>query len=321
MSSYTFENQGTSTYLVYTVGPEEQLDTTTLGMLTGNKIPGIANTIFSQLDTQSFIKINVSAKIPLNQFFSGTVNKKKLVGVFSGILDAMVNAEDYMIDSNSLLLDQEKIFVDVSTCETSLICLPILPAEEQPSLMQFFKNIMFNTQFDQTENGDYVAKIMNKLNNPAAFSVEDFRNTLNGLNAAPAQPAAPRQQPAAAPAPARQAPQPPMQQAPVQQPSIQQPVAPRPAMQQPMAAPAQNQGFAQPVPPQPQARPAAPMQMPVQQPVQQPAQQAQNDGEKMSLFYLMRHYTKENAEIYKSQNAGKNADKGAGKTKEKPGKE
>ena len=27
----------------------------------------------------------------------------------------------------------------------------------------FFKNIMFSTHFDQTENGDYIAKIINFL--------------------------------------------------------------------------------------------------------------------------------------------------------------
>ena len=38
MSKFYFENQGNGTYLVYPVGPDEQVDALTLGMLTNNSI-------------------------------------------------------------------------------------------------------------------------------------------------------------------------------------------------------------------------------------------------------------------------------------------
>ena len=75
--NFTFETQGTNTYLVYQVGDEDRIDSMSLGMLTNNKIPGLASTIFTQMDMTKYVKFNVSAKISVKQFFNGPVNKKR----------------------------------------------------------------------------------------------------------------------------------------------------------------------------------------------------------------------------------------------------
>ena len=103
--NFSFENQGTHTYLVYTVGEDDVIDSMSLGMLTNNKINGLAHTLFTQMDATKYVKYDVSAKISVKQFFAGRVNKKRLIGVFNGIVDAMLSAEDYMIDVNSILLE------------------------------------------------------------------------------------------------------------------------------------------------------------------------------------------------------------------------
>lgn len=182
MDKFYFENQGTNTYLVYKVKPEDSLDTLSLGMITNNKINGLATTLFTQMNTTKYIKYDVSAKISVKQFFAGIVNKKRLIGVFSGIVNALTSAEDYMIDANSVVLDLNYIFADVSTCNTVLVCLPVVGVNNTINdLGAFFKNIMFNTQFDQTENCDYVARIINYLNSSPVFSLEEFKKLLNSI--------------------------------------------------------------------------------------------------------------------------------------------
>ena len=139
--NFSYENQGTSTFLVYTLSPEETIDTMSLGMLSNNTIPGLASTLFTQMDATKYIKYNVSTKIPVRQFFTGPVNKKRLLGVFMGIISAFQSAEEYMIDENSIVLDLDYIFVNVSTCETISICLPVEGAFAQKGLGVFFKEI------------------------------------------------------------------------------------------------------------------------------------------------------------------------------------
>lgn len=292
--NFSFENQGTHTYLVYTVAEDDAVDSMSLGMLTNNKIHGLAHTLFMQMDATKFIKYDVSAKISVKQFFTGPVNKKRLIGVFNGIVDAMLSAEDYMIDINSILLDQDYIFADVSTCETVLICLPIISDDlSSRDLGAFFKNIMFTTQFDQTENCDHVAKIMNYLNSSPVFSLSDFKNLLDTLGGA------------AAPVPVQQ---PVVQKAPVQQP-IQpvQPIPVQPMPVQPVQPVQQKVPVQQPVQPKPVVQAPVSQPKPQPQPVQPTPVQQGTPVKKVTMMDLLMHYSKENAELYKQQKAAKNA--------------
>lgn len=320
MMTFTFETQGTNTYLVYTVRPEDEVDPMSLGMLTNNKIGGLAPTQFSQMDKDKFIKYNVSAKISAEQLFTGPVNKKRLLGVFNGIIDAMMSAEDYMLDPNSLLLDMEHIFVDVSSCETLMICLPVMNADHNnPDLSAFLKNIMFTAQFDQTENCDHITRILNFLNKAQTVSLHEFKKVLEELEkpvgaapaARPAVPVQPAPKPATPkPAPAPAAPVTPA--APVQP----APVTPKPAP----AAPAVP--TPKPAVPTPKPAPATPrMAVPGGGPatpygrVPQPAGGAKaapaaQPEQEISWFYLMQHYNKENAALYKAQQEAKKNQKG-----------
>jgi len=277
---FSYETQGTNTYLVYKIAEDDVIDSMSLGMLTNNKIAGLAASSFTQMDSTKYIKYNVSSKIPVKQFFSGPVNKKRLIGVFTGIVDAMISSEDYMIDANSIILDLEYIFADVSTCETVLICLPIENHnKESVNLSLFFKNIMFSTQFDQTENCDHVAKIMNYLNSTPVFSLQDFRSILEKIKAENAEPnsakvSTPRQTTSSA--------------------TNNQPSVPVNKPVQPVAP------TVKPIQTQPRVEPK----VQPKETVPSTTEPAKSE-KKISMFDLLMHYNKENAELYKSQKAAK----------------
>lgn len=181
--SFTYENQGNNTYLVYKIGASDNVDTMSLGMITNNKIDGIVPTLFTQSDTDRFIKYNISAKVSAKEFLSGVVNKKRLLGVFISVLKAIKSTEEYMIDARSLLIDLEHIYVDVSKCDAMLVCLPLVRQNESVNIPMFFKQIMFSAQFDQNENCDYVAQIINYLNSTPVFSVDAFEKLLMDIDA------------------------------------------------------------------------------------------------------------------------------------------
>lgn len=301
MYSFTYENNGSTTYLVYQVQPNEEMDTMTLGMLTNNKIIGLAPAVFTQMDSQKFIKYNVSSKISVKQFFEGQVNKKRLVGVFKGIVNAILSAEDYMIDVNSLILDLNCIFSDVSSCKTVLICLPIYRQGENSDLLSFFKNIMFSTQFDQTENCDYVAKIINYLNSTSIFSVSDFKKILDNISSNTTVPTKSNKSDdglngqsnnlTVSTTQKRVQQQVTVPQTPINQPPVTQ------SVQQKSAVVPNSGAFKQ----TPNVTP--------QRAYTPPVEPKANDGERISFMYLMQHYNKENAAKYKAQKATKKAKK------------
>ena len=300
MKDLYYENQGTTTYLVYKIKENDQIDTMTLGMLTNNRIPGLVPTTFTQMDKDKYIKFNVSAKVSASQFLSGTVKRKQLLGMFRGITEAMAAAEDYMLDKNDILLNADYIFADVSTCESLLICLPVKAsdggsplaamAEKKEEPVEFFRNIMFTTRFDQTEDCGYVAGIMNYLNTTSVPDMRDMKQMLEGLD--------------------RQTTGTPL----------------TPVQGQMMAQPG-GQSYSQPT--QDMAAVGNVVPMPAGKPVQNPtgtvspkkAKSAAKKAEKsnqekqpespadnapeMTFMYLMQHYSKENKAIYDAQKEAK----------------
>lgn len=266
---FSYENQGANTYLVYEIKEGDSIDTLSLGMLTNNSIPGLTRALFTQMDEKRYIKYNVSAKVSMQQFFGGVVNRKRLLGVFSGITEGFLSAEDYMIDTSSIVLDPEYIFADVTTCAAALICLPIANAEgKEPDLGAFFKSVVVNAQTDPTEDSDHVAKILNFLNSSSVFSLPGFKKLLDDLRNEPSAPTVTVE----------------VKKIPNGQPSVGAPAVPPVQKTAPVHVP----------PAQPIITPAVPPAVP--QPPQQQTQESPK--EEMSLLHLLTHYSKENKALY-----------------------
>lgn len=331
MNDFTYENQGTNTYLVYKVEDTSEIDEMSLGMLTNNHIPGLCNMLYNQLDTTGFLKYNVSAKLPVSQALSGVVNRNRFVGVLRGIADSMLAVDDYMLDATCILYDLDNMFMEVATGETELVYLPLHKVDfEQPDLLQYLKTTMFNLQFDQAENTEYVGRVLSYLNGATVFNPQEFKQLLDEIDgtAVPqATKSAPHAKPApqpAAPAPApTPAPQYTQNSAPVSQFTMNQQVTHPSKRLTPNPAPAPA-----PQPATPAPKPAAPKApKAAKEPVnvgfsipgggsvpaapEAPAADAvaTNGDDEISLFYLLQHYNKDNAAKYKAQKAAKKAKK------------
>lgn len=321
--NFTYENQGTFTYLVYKINETDVVDSMSLGMMTNNDIKGFAPTIFTQMDTEKFLKYNVSSKVSASQFFDGVVNRKRLLGVFSGVVNGMLLAEEYMLDVKTILFDLDYIFMDVSTCEAILICVPIEQTENiDVDLKTFFRNIMFNTQFDQTENCDYVAKIISYLNGNTIFSLMDFKKVIDdellqntGTETHSVQPNVTHHV-----SPPTQSSAPIQSNTPVQ-PSVtakhvtSNHVSMQSSMPTQPSAPISSNQSAQP-------SVAIPPHALSQQNMAVPNGGEESSEDKISLFYLLQHYNKDNAAVYKAQKGDKKVkEKKEKKEKIKPEKE
>ena len=298
MYQFTYENQGEKSFLVYSVQPSDIIDSVNMGMMSNNKIPGIAPAGFTQMNADRFVKYDISSRIAVAELLSRPVKKKCFLSIFSGIAEGVLSAQDYMLDPAALVLDPAYIYSDVSGENLQMICLPVAVNAPQPDLHAFFKNIVFNIQCDPAESGDYFIRIVNYLNTET-FSLQSFKKLLKSLSApAPAQPApaAPASRPAAAPRPA----------VPGQAP---QPAAPAPGAQRP--APVQQKAAARPAPAQPRPaakpQPAAPASGKPVSPVPAGNPAAQPAEKEISLFGLLRHYDKETAAAYKAQQSAKKA--------------
>lgn len=298
--NFNYENQGSSSFLTYKLKENDVLDAFNYGMIANNKINNIIPSIFSQINEDKFLKYNVSAKVSLSQYFEGFVNKKQVVSVFKSIASAVMDSEEYMIDSSMFVLDPNYIFVDVSTAQAYIICFPIVGKQSNSGLYDFYKNLIFTTSYDQTEDTDYVAKIISFLNSNGNFSVSEFKKMLTSLDGTQVlRHATPT--PVAAPQPTDKA------EKALKQPIIKKqqaaPLFSQPPLQKPepqlktVPQPPQNNSGNAPIKGQFEITSDANV-----SPQAKPNKTNKNDNEKkMSFMYLLNHFSKENLEIYKSQ--------------------
>lgn len=185
--NFTYENQGAITYLVCALEPTEQLDSLTLGMLTNNHIAGFAPVLYTEMNGQRYLKYNISAKVTADQFFAGSMNKQRALTAFQNILNAICSADDYMIDLNSFLVDSEHIYLNVSSCETAIICVPVISEKDiNAEVAALFKKIMFSTQFDNSEDVSYITQLITYINSGASFTVYGLKDLVFKLQSSAA---------------------------------------------------------------------------------------------------------------------------------------
>ena len=264
---FSIETQGSNTHLTYRVGAEDTLDSLSLGMVSNNSIKGIAPILFTQVDEEKYLKYNITAKIPLRRFLSGIVGKARFLSVMSGIVEAFLTAEDYMIEASLFVLDPDFIYVDVTSGEPKLICLPISDnARAASTLSSFLKGLIFDVQYDKNDDNDYVAILINALNDMETFSPLDFYKVVKELIQTP-QKAAP-------------------------------PVVP-PSVPSPACVPVS----ASPFPPAPAHTPSPVPLPPPPQPTATKSSEASalEDEKRITMFGLLMHYNKANKETYKAQ--------------------
>lgn len=179
---FTIENQGVNAYLVYEAQPHSVIDNISLGMISNNKINGVLSALYTQMDESRYLKYNVSSKIPVSTIFKDKISKQRLLAVLSGICEAIMSAEEYMIDQSLFVLDLNYIYIDGHSNEVEMVCLPVENALQQFNLQDFIRQIVCSAQVDFSENCEYIAKLISFLNSAQVFSLSEFRSFVDSLN-------------------------------------------------------------------------------------------------------------------------------------------
>ena len=182
MKDLLTEINGENTYLIYEIAVNESLDTVIVGMMEHNKMSGILPMTIVQLNQTKYLKYDITSKVQMSELFSGNVKKEMVVKCFLSIMNTLINAEDYMLNLEDFLIDMEHIYVSLGKYETELVCLPITDKTKTDAvkLELFVKNIIFSAKYDQTENCDYVAKIISFLNSQP-FAINKFKEVLEEI--------------------------------------------------------------------------------------------------------------------------------------------
>lgn len=182
MGTFTCEKQGANTILVYSLDMNENIDTLAAGMVANNRIEGILSPGFVQNNMMRQLKYNISSKITLKKYFSGTVKKKQVIGIFRSLTEIFIQAEKFLLGEESFLLDWEHIYVNASSADAYLLCFPIEKEErERISYYELIHKMIYQLKFDESENCVYVATLINFINKKESFTFRSFLETLRKI--------------------------------------------------------------------------------------------------------------------------------------------
>lgn len=189
MGSFKIEEKAERRFLVYQLSEGDEIDKTCFGMISNNRIPGIAQASFTQIEDERLIKFDIGDCIPLDSFLEKPVSQAQVLAIFRNIMTALDYSETYMLEDDRFFFDPAKVFIDKKTLGICLICLPVQAAEDTGSLYNLCMDILRLVKLPANDNGTTVAKIKRFLSDADAFSKKKFKFFLSGSREAPAAPA------------------------------------------------------------------------------------------------------------------------------------
>jgi len=179
---FSKEVVGSNVNLIYKATKHDSIDAISLRMLVNNQIKGISQLTHTQKDNEDYFTFDISHKSTIRDLFESPIEKKKLLDVLTGILTVISSAEEYILESSRFVFDLDYIFINVSTFETQMIYLPVDTYKKtEAEIVEFFKNLLINVNFNPLENYYYIAQIMIFLNTQTVYLPQDFNTMLKEM--------------------------------------------------------------------------------------------------------------------------------------------
>ena len=157
----------------YLLKSNDRIDNLTLGMMVNNDIEGFLPVQPVQVENDRYFRYDITGLVTMKEYLGEYVKKDKLLKVFYGIANTIKESSEYMINWTSFSLERKEIYVNPENGDVKLLCLPLLTVINDGNICNFFKNVLFSSQFDLDENGDYVGKLITFLN-PKSYTLDKF---------------------------------------------------------------------------------------------------------------------------------------------------
>lgn len=179
--NFKVRNIGSEKYLSYILDDACDFDEELLDYLDENKIPELIDIIYEEDDEYDYLTYNVTGRTTVESLFENKVNAEKVLGIIRGVASGIVNMRDLGIPVSYVILHKAFTYVNPVTYDVKLLCIPV---ESDISLnyefKSFIKNLLVNAVYEEAEDCNYVAKVINLLN-VEKFSIRTFAGQITEL--------------------------------------------------------------------------------------------------------------------------------------------
>ena len=144
---------GEKKFLMYRVDDAAQMDHVEVEMLKNNDIKGLLPFSSAQNNDEIKFMYEMTNKMKLSQFLGGLVRWEELYPAVQGIVAAIMDCEQYMLNEGHFVLETENIFIDLSSRKIELMFLPV----ENELLAQitwkdFLITLLHNLNYDMKDD-------------------------------------------------------------------------------------------------------------------------------------------------------------------------
>ncbi len=168
------------TVIEYQIQQGEMMDGLVLKQCKEGTLAGILPMGAAYEDGHNYMYAYVDNRESMDQVLKDVVTQKQILVSFENIVHAMVQMEEKGINLNYVVLDTRYIY-QKEQAGVEIICMPGKLAAELDTDMitAFFRNILANAVYLNSEDGDYVAKLLSALNRE--FELKSFLRQIHGL--------------------------------------------------------------------------------------------------------------------------------------------
>ena len=179
--SFKVRNIGSEKYLSYILNDDCEFDEELLDYLEENKIPELIDIIYEEDDENDYLTYNVTGRTTVDALLSNTVNAEKILGIVRGVASGIGNLRDLGIPASYVILHKGFTYVNPVTYDVGMLCVPVeADANINAEFRTFVKDILTSVKYDDSEDCNYVARVLNLLNTDK-FTVRNFYSQLTEL--------------------------------------------------------------------------------------------------------------------------------------------
>lgn len=179
--SFKVRNIGSEKYLSYILNDDCEFDEELLDYLEENRIPELIDIIYEEDDENDYLTYNVTGRTTVDALLSNTVNAEKILGIIRGVASGIVNLRDLGIPASYVVLHKEFTYVNPVTYDVGMLCVPVeSEANINAEFRMFAKDLLTSVIYDDSEDCNYVAKLLNLLN-ADKFTARNFYAQLTEL--------------------------------------------------------------------------------------------------------------------------------------------
>ncbi len=164
----------------YQLQAGEMMDGQVLKACKDRRLTGILPMGAAYEEGHNYIYAYPEKRKMLAECLQDVVTRKLILCTFESIVNTLINLEEKGINLAYVPLDTQYIYVEEDMEKARLICMPGKNAVmEEGEVQDFFRTILANAIYLNSEDGDYVAKILSALNKE--FDLKSFLRQIHGL--------------------------------------------------------------------------------------------------------------------------------------------